>query len=174
MNRIVIVCSYFSFFIYISIFLCIANGAVFVTGDNENQKLGIPNTATTVFVPEVLPLDIQIKSACCGANHTFLLSMDEAKILAFGSNEKGQLGMGQDVFNVVEPTEIDMDKMFDGYQLKLVACGAMHTAFVTGTYGDINAEVGELIFSSKYLSFFIPVKRHVELDGNQVILKLFL
>ncbi|KAJ0179687.1 hypothetical protein K1T71_004278 [Dendrolimus kikuchii] len=108
-----------------------SNGAVFVTGDNENQKLGIPNTATTVYVPEVLPLDVQIKSACCGANHTFLLSMDEAKILAFGSNEKGQLGMGKDVFNVVEPTEIDMDKMFDGYQLKLVACGAMHTAFVT-------------------------------------------
>ncbi|XP_014358640.2 secretion-regulating guanine nucleotide exchange factor [Papilio machaon] len=106
-------------------------GAVFVTGDNENQKLGIPNTATTIYSPEVLPLNVPIKSACCGANHTFLLSMDESQILAFGSNEKGQLGMPQEVENVTTPTEIDMEKMFDGYQLKLVACGAMHTAFVT-------------------------------------------
>ncbi|CAH0729017.1 unnamed protein product, partial [Brenthis ino] len=106
-------------------------GAVFVTGDNENQKLGIPNTATTIYAPQVIPLDIQIKSACCGANHTFLLSMDESKILAFGSNEKGQLGMPKELEYVTEPTEIDMEKMFDGYQLKLVACGAMHTAFVT-------------------------------------------
>ncbi|XP_063621146.1 uncharacterized protein LOC134793498 [Cydia splendana] len=106
-------------------------GAVFVTGDNENQKLGIPNTATTVYVPEVLPLDITIKSACCGASHTFLLSMDETKIMAFGSNERGQLAMPQEIEFVAEPTEIDMEKMFEGYQLKLVACGAMHTAFVT-------------------------------------------
>lgn len=87
---------------------------------------------TTIYVPQVLPLDVKIKSACCGANHTFLLSMDEAKILAFGSNEMGQLGMPKDVVNVTEPTEINMEKLFDGFQLKLVACGAMHTAFVTG------------------------------------------
>lgn len=109
-----------------------AQGAVFVTGDNDNQNLGIANTATTVFVPEVLPINIPIKSACCGANHTFLLTMDESKILAFGSNEKGQLGMPKDVQHVVVPTEINMEKMFNGFQLKLVACGAMHTAFVTG------------------------------------------
>ncbi|KAF9408607.1 hypothetical protein HW555_011775 [Spodoptera exigua] len=108
-----------------------AKGAVFVTGDNENQKLGIPDKPSTVYVPEVLPLTIPIKSACCGAAHTFLLSMDESKILAFGSNEKGQLGLPKEVEHVKEPTEIDMEKMFDGYQLKLVACGAMHTAFVT-------------------------------------------
>lgn len=105
---------------------------MFVTGENEGQKLGTQNTASNIYVPEVLPLDIPIKDACCGANHTFLLSMDESKILAFGSNEKGQLGLPKDVESVVEPTEIDMDKMFDGFQLKLVACGAMHTAFVTG------------------------------------------
>lgn len=75
---------------------------------------------------------MEIKSACCGANHTFLLSMDETKILAFGSNEKGQLGMPSTIDFVKEPIEINMDKMFDGFQLKLVACGAMHTAFVTG------------------------------------------
>ncbi|XP_047521389.1 X-linked retinitis pigmentosa GTPase regulator-like [Pieris napi] len=108
-----------------------AKGAVFVTGDNENQKLGIPDTASTIYVPQVLPLNIEVKSACCGANHTFLLSMDETKILAFGSNEKGQLGMPNTIDNVKEPTEINMEKLFDGYQLKLVACGAMHTAFVT-------------------------------------------
>ncbi|XP_048484978.1 X-linked retinitis pigmentosa GTPase regulator [Plutella xylostella] len=108
-----------------------SKGAVFVTGENEGQKLGTQNTASNIYVPEVLPLDIPIKDACCGANHTFLLSMDESKILAFGSNEKGQLGLPKEVENVVEPTEIDMDKMFDGFQLKLVACGAMHTAFVT-------------------------------------------
>lgn len=62
--------------------------------------------------------------------------MDESKILAFGSNEKGQLGMPKDVENVSEPTEIDMEKMFEGFQLKLVACGAMHTAFVTGESCD--------------------------------------
>ncbi|XP_026739973.1 regulator of chromosome condensation-like [Trichoplusia ni] len=108
-----------------------AKGAVFLTGDNENQKLGIPDKPTTVYVPEVLPISIPIKSACCGAAHTFLLSMDESKILAFGSNEKGQLGLSKNVEHVTEPTEIDMEKMFDGFQLKLVACGAMHTAFVT-------------------------------------------
>ncbi|CAH3987646.1 unnamed protein product [Pieris brassicae] len=108
-----------------------AKGAVFVTGDNENQKLGIPDTASTIYVPQVLPLNIEIKSACCGANHTFLLSMDETKILEFGSNEKGQLGMPNTIDHVKEPAEINMEKMFDGFQLKLVACGAMHTAFVT-------------------------------------------
>ncbi|CAK1552807.1 unnamed protein product [Leptosia nina] len=105
-------------------------GAVFVTGDNENEKLGISH-ATTVFAPQVLPIPTGIKSACCGANHTFLLSMDETKIFAFGSNQNGQLGMPKSTEFVREPTEINMDKMFDGYQLKLVACGAMHTAFVT-------------------------------------------
>nr|XP_037877449.1 X-linked retinitis pigmentosa GTPase regulator-like [Bombyx mori] len=106
-------------------------GAVFVTGDNENQKLGIQKIATSIYVPEVLPISTPIKSACCGAAHTFLLTMDESKILGFGSNEKGQLGMPREVEFVTEPSEIDMDIMFDGYQLKLVACGAMHTAFVT-------------------------------------------
>ncbi|CAH2075586.1 unnamed protein product, partial [Iphiclides podalirius] len=105
-------------------------GAVFATGDNENQRLGIPNTATTIYSPEVLPINVPVKSACCGAGHTFLLSMDESQILAFGSNEKGQLGLPGDVDHVSTPTEMDME-MFDGYQLKLVACGAMHTAFVT-------------------------------------------
>ncbi|CAB3243481.1 unnamed protein product [Arctia plantaginis] len=108
-----------------------AKGAVFITGDNENQKLGIPDQPSTVYVPEVLPISMSIKSACCGAAHTFLLSMDESKILAFGSNEKGQLGLPKDIQHVTEPTEIDMEKMFEGFQLKLVACGAMHTAFVT-------------------------------------------
>ncbi|XP_050676009.1 X-linked retinitis pigmentosa GTPase regulator-like isoform X2 [Leptidea sinapis] len=108
-----------------------AKGAVFVTGENENQKLGIINTNNIIYVPQVLPLDVPIKSACCGANHTFLLSLDETKILAFGSNEQGQLGMPKNIEKVTEPTEINMDKMFDGFQLKLVACGAMHTAFVT-------------------------------------------
>lgn len=105
---------------------------MFVTGDNENQKLGISNSATIVYVPEVVPIETAVKSACCGASHTFLLSMDETKIIAFGSNEKGQLGMPKEIENITKPTEIDMEKMFDGYQLKLVACGAMHTAFVTG------------------------------------------
>lgn len=103
-----------------------------MTGDNENQKLGLPNTDTIVYVPQVLPLNLPIKSACCGASHTFLLSMDETKILAFGSNENGQLGMTRNVKYVIEPKEIDMEMMFDGFQLKLVACGALHTAFVTG------------------------------------------
>lgn len=111
-----------------------AKGAVFVTGDNEGQKLGTRSTAPIIHVPEVIPLNVPIKDACCGASHTFLLSMDESKILAFGSNQMGQLGMPNDVETVVEPTEIDMDKMFEGYQLKLVACGAMHTAFITGTF----------------------------------------
>ncbi|GBP45055.1 X-linked retinitis pigmentosa GTPase regulator [Eumeta japonica] len=107
------------------------DGVVFITGDNESQKLGLKSASSNVYVPEVLPLETPIKSACCGASHTFLLSMDETKILAFGSNEKGQLGFPKDVANITEPTEVDMDKMFDGYQLKLVACGATHTAFVT-------------------------------------------
>lgn len=68
--------------------------------------------------------------------------MDESKILAFGSNEKGQLGLPKEVEHVTEPTEIDMEKMFDGYQLKLVACGAMHTAFVTG---NIDFIVGKFL-----------------------------
>lgn len=118
----------------LTLFFVTAQGAVFVTGDNENNKLGNANPSTAVFVPEVLPLTVPIKGACCGAAHTFLLSMDETKILAFGSNEKGQLGLPKSVEFVKEPTEIDMEKMFDGYQLKLVACGAMHTAFVTGEF----------------------------------------
>ena len=72
--------------------------------------------------------------------------MDESKILAFGSNEKGQLGMPKEMETVTEPTEIDMEKLFDGYQLKLVACGAMHTAFVTGPYSKIYVEVFFLFF----------------------------
>ncbi|CAG9784822.1 unnamed protein product [Diatraea saccharalis] len=108
-----------------------SDGAVFVTGDNENSKLGITDSASNIYVPEVLRTEVPIKSACCGASHTFLLSMDESKILAFGSNEKGQLGLPKEVDHVTVPTEIDMEKLFDGYQLKLVACGAMHTAFVT-------------------------------------------
>lgn len=124
--------------------LLTAKGAVFITGDNENQKLGIPDKPSTVYVPEVLPISLPIKSACCGAAHTFLLSMDESKILAFGSNEKGQLGLPKDVQNVTEPTEIDMEKMFEGFQLKLVACGAMHTAFVTGTPLSVNGRSNNL------------------------------
>lgn len=124
--------------------LLTAKGAVFITGDNENQKLGIPDKPSTVYVPEVLPISLPIKSACCGAAHTFLLSMDESKILAFGSNEKGQLGLPKDVQHVTEPTEIDMEKMFEGFQLKLVACGAMHTAFVTGTPLSVNGRSNNL------------------------------
>lgn len=110
---------------------------MFVTGDNEGQKLGVPNPESSIFVPVVLPIDSEIKSACCGANHTFLLSMDESKVFALGSNEKGQIGFPKDVERITEPKEIDMHSMFGEFQLKLVACGAMHTAFVTGMYTHV-------------------------------------
>jgi len=62
-------------------------------GKNNKGQLGICFTSDSHAQPHCLNLPTRITQVSCGASHTLMLSSDN-RVFACGSNEEGQLGIG--------------------------------------------------------------------------------
>ncbi|KAH9250087.1 hypothetical protein BASA81_012134 [Batrachochytrium salamandrivorans] len=94
--------------------LATATGDVFVTGRNDENQLGVALTEEDEFEPKVtvpLLVDLPMQNAtiakiCCGFGHTLLLT-SSGRVLAFGSNGRGECGVGHVDPVVYQPTLVE-------------------------------------------------------------------
>jgi alpha-tubulin suppressor-like RCC1 family protein len=97
-----------------------APGNVWLFGRNNYGQLGRGSASAFEWSPQqpALPSDFQLVQVECGSEHTLLLSPN-GSVWAFGWNEHGQLGLG-DEHDRHEPTLIPSlnDKLIDR-----IACG---------------------------------------------------
>jgi alpha-tubulin suppressor-like RCC1 family protein len=70
--------------------LVLANGMVYLCGDNSSNQLGSSNV-TYAATPGLLPSVQQVARAACGTYHTVLATL-WGDVYAFGANAYGQLG----------------------------------------------------------------------------------
>ena len=110
------------------------------SGYNSVGQLGLKDTndKTTFMITDTNPGNI--KSICCGCNHTIILKNDST-LWVCGYNSNGQLGLG-DTNNRTTFTQI-----IDTYDVKSVYCGYAHTIILKndGTlWGCGNNRYGQL------------------------------
>jgi alpha-tubulin suppressor-like RCC1 family protein len=105
-----------------------ANGELHVFGDNRFGQLGLGNCDENMS--NVLMINNDIKTICCGLRHTLIYKYGLGELYIFGSNEYGQLGLG-DFQNRNIPTLLMTDK-----NIKSVHCGERHT-LIYKTTGEL-------------------------------------
>nr|XP_027195486.1 E3 ubiquitin-protein ligase MYCBP2-like [Dermatophagoides pteronyssinus] len=100
----------------------------------------------TSISPTILPLSLtnHIVQISAGLHHSILLT-DKNEVFTFGSNQFGQLGVG-DLENRFQPTKIDLEFVCKGY-IKQIAAGSNHSILLTSlgeviTFG--NNQQGQL------------------------------
>lgn len=106
------------------------NGDLYTFGENENGKLGLPQGDSQTYKPTRVNIPAPLETISCGGHHNIGLTKD-GDVVAFGSNNNGELGFGKDVQCVAEP-KILPDELFEGEKIRSVSCGDSHTAFITG------------------------------------------
>ncbi|KAL4824930.1 hypothetical protein H8958_010051 [Nasalis larvatus] len=119
-------------------FPSIADGELYMFGEPENGKLGLPNQLlsnhrTPQLVSEIPEKVIQV---ACGGEHTVVLT--ENAVYTFGLGQFGQLGLGTFLFETSEPKVIENIR---DHTVSYISCGENHTALITDiglmyTFGD--------------------------------------
>ncbi len=76
--------------------ILLVNGSLMALGRNNHGQLGVGNDSRVYHqpIPVTLPLKISVAKISTGKSHSLLLSTDGA-VYATGSNEFGQLGLGE-------------------------------------------------------------------------------
>jgi len=110
-------------------------------GLNDRGNLGIGNNKNQ-SAPQLIPFfnDKEVISISCGSNHTIILT--DTAFYAFGSNTRGQLGIGTKIDAYV-PVEVNF---FREKKIITITCGQEHTLVLTdnGLYGFGNNDSGQL------------------------------
>ncbi|XP_055123864.1 X-linked retinitis pigmentosa GTPase regulator isoform X11 [Symphalangus syndactylus] len=116
----------------------VTNGELYVFGEPENGKLGLPNQLlgnhrTPQLVSEIPEKVIQV---ACGGEHTVVLT--ENAVYTFGLGQFGQLGLGTFLFETSEPKVVENIR---DQTISYISCGENHTALITDiglmyTFGD--------------------------------------
>jgi len=97
------------------------NGDVLVFGLNNFGQLGFASIGSDhINKPTVLLNDLQIKSICCGSNHTMILK-NNGEIFVFGDNRYCQLGLKHNNY-ICTPTLLIKDP-----EIKSIYCGGDHS-----------------------------------------------
>jgi len=129
-----------------ALFLCI-DGSVRACGLNDRGQLGDGTTSDQAFpmevqwpsifvgdrVQETRPLD-GIIALAAGSRHSLALRAD-GKVLAWGANDKGQLGDGTTTDRTL-PVEVAQDKKGDAFvDIVAIAAGASYSVALRGDGG---------------------------------------
>lgn len=113
-------------------------GKVLVWGLNSEGQLGlgtIDNRSSSM--PQTITLDVCIKQIACGANHSLLLATN-GKILSFGANNHGQLGIGT---NSVQTIPQFVKKAVEFIEISAFGCTSMalsksNKIYIWGSVGN--------------------------------------
>jgi len=100
------------------------DGNLYAFGDNDYGQLGLGHTGGNINMPTLVNLDFKVKMVACGGYHTMIIS-DDGNLYAFGRNNYGQLGLGDNQERNI-PTLVNID-----FKVKQVACGNSHTTIIS-------------------------------------------
>ncbi|MEV4255092.1 Ig-like domain repeat protein [Spirillospora sp. NPDC049652] len=101
-----------------------SDGRVLTWGNNENGQLGdgtLTQRNSPVFA--LVPEGVRITQAATGYTHTLALTSD-GRVLSWGGNTYGQLGIGSTAGPETTPVEVELP---DGVTVTQVACGWAHS-----------------------------------------------
>lgn len=142
-------------------------------GRKELPKSAAKNAAQTngrnLWGPHVLA-DFRVKeviSSCC-ACHSVAITSD-GKVLTWGRNDKGQLGLG-DLLTRSTPTHV---QSLDGLNIVTAACGKGHTLFLTDkgvVYAVGENKMGQLGLGNQGANVLIPQKVSSMIAGCSIII----
>uniref|UniRef100_A0A7S1KV69 BTB domain-containing protein n=1 Tax=Percolomonas cosmopolitus TaxID=63605 RepID=A0A7S1KV69_9EUKA len=116
---------------YHSIFVVrdsLSNTRIFSAGKNGSGQLGLDGTT-----PRTLPEEIvffrgkNVTHVSCGENHTIVV-LDSTEVYGFGTNIRGQIGLGDGHPHQLSPTRIPLPSEDP---IKLLQCGRNFTILVT-------------------------------------------
>ncbi|MBN3299503.1 RPGR regulator, partial [Amia calva] len=118
--------------------LVTVDGELFMFGESDNGKLGLPpKQMTNTRVPQpVRGIPGRVTQVACGGGHTVALTEDD--LYSFGLGQFGQLGHGTFIFEASLPKAVEH---FRKRKVIHIACGENHTAVITDngllyTFGD--------------------------------------
>eukprot|EP01091_Cochliopodium_minus_P001313 TRINITY_DN11173_c0_g1_i1.p1 TRINITY_DN11173_c0_g1~~TRINITY_DN11173_c0_g1_i1.p1 ORF type:complete len:270 (-),score=44.64 TRINITY_DN11173_c0_g1_i1:29-718(-) len=116
-------------------------GEIYVMGGNTHGQLGLNLTNKMgINEPNLLMIDSNAISVCCGYSHSVILTRDEkgTVLKTFGTNANGQLG--------VDGNEKKINTIDSVRDIKSVHCGA-HTTILLTYSGNVYASGSNSIFS---------------------------
>ena len=96
------------------------DGTLWSCGRNINGELSLGDTTNRTTFTQITTNTNDIKSVCCGANHTFMLKNDST-LWGCGANGNGQLGLGNTIDRNIF-TEITTNTN----DIKEIYCGGVH------------------------------------------------
>jgi hypothetical protein len=100
-------------------------GSVYIFADNIDHNLGLNKNIKSVFIPTKIP-NLNVKTISVGLSHTVAIDFNN-NVCGFGSNESGQLGLG-DRRAVHIPTKIPFDDFeLSNFKVRAISAGAFHT-----------------------------------------------
>jgi alpha-tubulin suppressor-like RCC1 family protein len=108
--------------------VCTADGSVLTFGLNDSGQLGHSMGIGEVATPQEVPLPEKAISVSAGHYHTLCIT-EGGKVWAWGSNSKGQLGVGKDIEVTHEPRLVGALK---GAHVVAASAGMEHTLALTG------------------------------------------
>jgi alpha-tubulin suppressor-like RCC1 family protein len=74
--------------------------------------------------------DKRVSMVACGGPYT-VLATDDEEVWAFGANARGQLGLGEQSEESMQPKMLPPPKGMLSWKVELIACGYAHTVFLT-------------------------------------------
>ena len=106
---------------YNNTFILEHDGTLWTCGQNDWGELGLGNNTGRTIFTQITTNTNDVKSVCCGGNHTFILKND-GTLWGSGANNNGQLGLG-DATNRTTFTQVTTNVD----NIKSVYCGADHS-----------------------------------------------
>ncbi|PAA56033.1 hypothetical protein BOX15_Mlig004553g1 [Macrostomum lignano] len=146
-----------------------ADHQVFAFGDNSHGQLGRGHCQTGSGLAPVRRLGgLPVRQIACGGRHSFVLS-HSAVLLAWGSNDRGQLGCGTEDGNATRPLPVECSALRNR-RVRRIACGHDHTAAVTADGGLFTFGAGDLgqLGHGSNSSESLP-RQVAELMGSRVV-----
>ncbi|MCW8410428.1 chromosome condensation regulator RCC1 [Legionella sp. PATHC035] len=132
----------------------------------EIIKLKKVSKAINNLASDYLFEELKIKEVHCGQDFTLIL-LNHGRVLAVGSNLRGQLGLGQDIKQVSELTEVTALKE----RVSHIATGFTHAIFLGESgkvYGLGRNEEKQIAPDSDDLSIYVPTPLEIQATAKNV------
>uniref|UniRef100_A0A6B2L1A7 F-box domain-containing protein n=1 Tax=Arcella intermedia TaxID=1963864 RepID=A0A6B2L1A7_9EUKA len=148
-------------------------GELYGFGLNDCGQLGIAPINKIIWEPQMVKYfdekNIKVKSVECGDKHTLVVDKDK-EIWLFGSNEYGQLGLGDSTPKMIKSTHIPQyfNPQGEFSMITLVACGANHTLFVNNkklySFGrNDSGQLGHGDFTNRRFPTVVSLLSHLDI-----------
>eukprot|EP00298_Acanthocystis_sp_HF-20_P008628 c17795_g2_i2.p1 GENE.c17795_g2_i2~~c17795_g2_i2.p1 ORF type:complete len:408 (+),score=140.18 c17795_g2_i2:19-1242(+) len=149
------------------------DGKVYVWGGNQNGELGLGHKEDQPVPHQIDSLNDEfITNISCGGMHMLLLSKS-GKVFVQGSDEWGQLGLGNTTKKIISiPTQLNVIKDNLEVCFRMISCGGCHSIVVSGdqdVYVFGSNRYSQLGIEGKSVSSPQLLKFSPKFNGNKII-----